>query len=621
MTTKTRKQSLPMLQVRAAVGSVDEEARTAQVTWSTGARVLRPRLFDEPFYEELDMSRGAIRLERFTSGRAPLLDSHRAHGGVSGVVGVVENARVANGQGTATVRFSEREDVDAIFADVQAGILSNVSVGYRVWRFRDITEPDDEHQVLRAIDWEPLELSIVAIGADTAAHFRAEHETNTVEIEERTMDEDTETTDETRTAETQTRAERDRVREIYKLCRKANLGDELADDFVERGVSLTEARSQIADKLVERQSPEIDRYVDVTDFGGNGRRDFMAAACDGLLIRSGVPIENPHPAAKDFRGSSILAIARDVIGQRSGTSGMSANELVQRALSVSDFADILANTMNKALLTGLNNESSARTFSRWTRAGLLQDFKTGKRAALSEFDTVEEVPEGAEYTYGSLTDSGEPIALTTYGKLLKITRQAIINDDLDALTRVPNGMGQAASRKIADLVYNVLTGNPTMRDSNNLFDDTNHGNVADAGSAITVTALSEGRQSMREQKAPQGEAWLNISPRFIICGPDRETEAEQVLADITPNSTSEAVPAGIRNLELVVDPRISDGSWYLAADPTAFDTVEVAYLDGVSEPFVQQQEGWVTDSVEFKVRIDAGVAPLDWRGLFKNAGA
>ena len=59
--------------------------------------------------------------------------------------------------------------------------------------------------------------------------------------------------------------------------------------------------------------------------------------------------------------------------------------------------------------------------------------------------------------------------------------------------------------------------------------------------------------------------------------------------------------------------------WYVAAEQGS-DTIEVAYLDGVDVPYLEQQEGWTVDGVSFKVRIDAGVAPLDYRGLARGVG-
>ncbi len=64
----------------------------------------------------------------------------------------------------------------------------------------------------------------------------------------------------------------------------------------------------------------------------------------------------------------------------------------------------------------------------------------------------------------------------------------------------------------------------------------------------------------------------------------------------------------------------SEPSWYLLADPNRFDTIEVGYLDGVAAPFLDQQDGWNIDGVEYKVRIDAAATPLEFRTMYKNGG-
>ena len=160
-----------MASVRA--DSVDEAARTVEIIWTTGATVRRARFWDEAVDEELSLDGSAVRLDRLNGG-APFLNSHDAWS-LDSVLGVVVDgsARIANGQGTATIRFSERADVEPIFRDIAGGIIRNVSVGYRVHRY-DITKRDGAPELWRAVDWEPLEISAVAIGADPGAQVRSD---------------------------------------------------------------------------------------------------------------------------------------------------------------------------------------------------------------------------------------------------------------------------------------------------------------------------------------------------------------------------------------------------------------------------------------------------------------
>ena len=115
--------------------TVNEAARTVEIVWTSGATVRRNRLFQDAIDEELSVAPDAVRLERLNAG-APFLNTHRA-GSLESVLGVVEagSARIENGLGTATIRFSERAEVEPVFRDIAAGIIRNVSVGYRVHRY------------------------------------------------------------------------------------------------------------------------------------------------------------------------------------------------------------------------------------------------------------------------------------------------------------------------------------------------------------------------------------------------------------------------------------------------------------------------------------------------------
>ena len=161
--------------VRLMPESVDVERRTVEVVWSTGAAVRRRDPWTGKRYDEvLSLDEAHVDLSRLNGG-APLLNTHGAWD-LRDVIGVVERAWIAReGEaivGRATVRFSDRADVEPIWRDVASGIVRNVSVGYAV-RSYEITETDGQPPVWRAVDWQPLELSAVPIGADAAAGFRA----------------------------------------------------------------------------------------------------------------------------------------------------------------------------------------------------------------------------------------------------------------------------------------------------------------------------------------------------------------------------------------------------------------------------------------------------------------
>ncbi len=153
-----------------APATANEEQRTIEMVWSTGAAVRRADWMTGKVYvEELSMQPGHVRLDRLNSG-APLLNTHDRFD-LRGIIGVVERAWLANGEGRALVRFSRRPEVDPVWRDVLDGVIRNVSIGYRVYRYEEF--PGEKPPRLLATDWEPEEVSLVPVGADAGAGVRS----------------------------------------------------------------------------------------------------------------------------------------------------------------------------------------------------------------------------------------------------------------------------------------------------------------------------------------------------------------------------------------------------------------------------------------------------------------
>jgi hypothetical protein len=164
---------LPPLCMRADVGSINDEKRTVELVFSTGAAVERMDYWaGKRYLEKLSLKSGHVRLERLNAG-APLLDAHSAWS-ISDQIGVVESGSVklTSSEARATVRFSKREAVDPIWGDVRDGIIRNVSVGYRVHKFEEDAGKDNKLPVRTAVDWEPYEISMVPMPADVGARVR-----------------------------------------------------------------------------------------------------------------------------------------------------------------------------------------------------------------------------------------------------------------------------------------------------------------------------------------------------------------------------------------------------------------------------------------------------------------
>ncbi|HFZ8853771.1 TPA: ClpP-like prohead protease/major capsid protein fusion protein [Salmonella enterica subsp. houtenae serovar Rough:z4,z23:-] len=326
-------------------------------------------------------------------------------------------------------------------------------------------------------------------------------------------------------------------------------------------------------------------------------------------------------AEKDnaYNGYTLRELARASLVDRGiGISGVgTAQAMVGLAFthSSSDFGNILMDVAHKAALLGWDEASE--TFEQWTRKGTLTDFKTAHRVGLESLASLRKVRAGAEYKYVTIKDRGEPIALATYGELFSIDRQTIINDDLDMLTRIPQAMGLAARATVGDLVWAVLTSNPKMSDGKPLF-HADHGNLVAAD--LSIEGLDTARKAMLLQKS--GDRRLNIRPAYMLTPVAIESRANQLIksASVPGADANSGIVNPIQNFVTVAsEARLDDSSptdYYLTA-AQGRDTIEVAYLDGIDKPYLEQQQGFTVDGAAFKVRIDAGVAPLDWRGLVK----
>lgn len=383
--------------------------------------------------------------------------------------------------------------------------------------------------------------------------------------------------------------------------------------------SIEDARNKLLNKLAQEATPTntVDYGAHIYANNGNIVGDSVRAS---LMTRAGY---DEAQADNPYNCMTLRELARMSLSDRGvGVASYNPMQMIAMAFThtTSDFGNILLDVANKSILQGWNE--AEETFDLWTKKGQLSDFKVAHRVGMGGFNSLRTVREGAEYKYVTTSDKKETIALATYGELFSISRQAIINDDMSMLTDVPMKLGRAAKATIGDLVYVILTKNEKMQsDSKPLF-SADHNNSIKGG--MDVATIGNGRTAMRKQK--EGSRTLNIRPAFMLVPTALEIAATQVVgsgsvkgADVNANIINP-----IRNIaEIITEPRLddqSDTTWYMAS-AKGTDTIEVAYLNGVDTPYIDQQEGFTSDGVTTKVRIDAGVAPVDYRGLLRVEAA
>lgn len=329
-------------------------------------------------------------------------------------------------------------------------------------------------------------------------------------------------------------------------------------------------------------------------------------------------------AARPYFGLSLPEIGRDIL-RRSGqtASGLGASDIITRALhTTSDFSIILGDAVNRTLREAYGPvPSGVQTLARSTTA---RDFRAKHRINLGEFPALEPVSEAGEFTSGTMAETSETYKLRTFGRIIAISRQAMVNDDLGAFADMSARIGRAARAFEAAQLAALLEANPVMSDGENVF-DVAHANLGTPTLATPVALGTDGiaaaRLAMRRQTGLDGEL-IDVSPKYLLVPPALETYAERLLAPIHATHTDDVNVFTAPTLSLVVDARLtSDDRWYLAADPAAVDGIEYAHLEGETGPQIESRNGFEVDGVQVKVRLDFGAGWVDHRGWWSSGHA
>lgn len=661
--------------VRAQVesNSYNEDKRTVDVVFATETKDVKRYDWNNGriFIEQLVLTTDAVRMKRLDNG-APVLDNHDRYTGTKGVLGVVENARIENGVGKATLRFSKRPEVDGTIQDIRDGILNFVSVGYTVHKYEIQPYKDGETPIYRAVDWEPTEISIAVVAADADSVIRSQKENNESEVEltgdVRTKEEnlpinnlnntnmllkeralavglpETATEAEVVAAENKKRAdeaaeltrvatetERTRVKTITEEVRKAKLKPEFATPFIESGKTIDEVRAAIIDEIAKTDAG-IQGNVRVTGEGETEKT--RKAIIAGLGLRAGLKesefSDEEKELSKTYRSLSLLDLAKDAL-TRAGVDvkGMDKMEIAKRAItnSTSDFPILLEGTNRRVLLAAYR--TAPDTWRQFCSIGSVGDFREYKRLRMGSFTRLDALGEGAEYKNKKITDADyEKVSATTFGNIINVSRQMIINDDLQAFARLTTMLGRAAARSIEEDVYALLalnSGNgPTMVDGNPLFHST-HGNLLTSGGVPSVTEFDAMRVKMAQQKDKDSNEYLDIRPAIWL-GPLGLDGTAKVVngSQYDPDASNKLQrPNKVNGLfsNIVGTPRLTGTPYYAFANPSDEAVIEVSFLDGNQNPVLESDEVFNIDGVQWKVRMDYGVGAVGFRGAIKNPGA
>lgn len=356
------------------------------------------------------------------------------------------------------------------------------------------------------------------------------------------------------------------------------------------------------------------------------------AAVNAILVKAGVVADaekrRAMSASNPAMSLSLVEMAKAAL-VRSGIRhdhldkmGVVAAAFTQ---GTSDFPVLLENAMHKTLQTSY--AIAANTWNRFCATGSVSDFRAHNRYRTGSFGSLDAVNELGEYVNKSIPDGEKgSIAATTKGNIINLSRRAIIDDDLGVFVGLANMLGRAAARTVEADVYAMLALNsglgPTMGDSKPLFDAA-HGNIT-TSAAITMAALDLDRVAMASQKDVSGNDYLDLRPAVLLVPIGLGGTARSINdAQYDPDTANKLQKPNIVNglfRDIVDAPRMTGARRYLFADPSEAPVLEVAFLDGNQNPYLELQNSFDVDGARYKVRLDYGVAAVDYRGAVTNAG-
>jgi phage head maturation protease len=323
-------------------------------------------------------------------------------------------------------------------------------------------------------------------------------------------------------------------------------------------------------------------------------------------------LEAAHKARREISISEVLlqaAAANGYDGPRRVTSS-TLRPILAAAWATHSIADILSSTVNKFLLAGFDSVESA-----WRRISAVRsvnDFKTVTSYRLNGSFKFDAVSNGGELKNAAANDEKREISASTYGIMTSVTRTDLINDDLGALTAVPQRIGRGGALKLNDVFWAEFV------DDGSFF--TSGRNNLRAGShALSVANLKALATSYRKLKDPDGNP-VAVEPRILLVPPDLELTAAEIMGSTLLHSAT-AAAGGVpeRNVmagryDVVSSVYLTNTTdYYLLASPADLPVMEVAFLNGQQSPVVETAEAdFNTLGVQMRGYFDFGCAKAEY---------
>lgn len=558
--------------------SYDAEARTVEAVVATADFVLgRGGVF-----EKIDPA--GMKLHTVSVRR-----DHKS--GVDDIIGIATNFRWEGDKLLATLKFASDPDAERIASRIREGVLKDVSIGFRVFEWRDGTHPSGRRSRI-AVRSEVIEISIVSDPADPNTGIRS-------------MPDDHSALDD--------RVQRNRT--WREICRRENLSQEFIDSVCDSDMTDDHFRMLVAEGV--RLRAGITSQVQSRSHNDNTLDNptvFRGAATAALVAF--ITGEEAKDQAAQLASNGWIGFHREIL-RRAGqpTTGDDA-DIIARAMTTSDLPMIAAPALNQTLrrtYEALTSPSGVLFGSRTAR-----DFNVNKEV-LVDWTTlaVKTIGEHGEYQYSYVDESGESWKLYTIGGITGVSRQLWVNG-AGALANLSQQYGRRLAadvndRRVAFITQAALAG-PTMSDTKAVFhNDRDNIEALNTTSIATVISSALAARAKMPKRKGAGDVMVGALPRYWLVPSEFEAKALQAVATVqAADAANTNVLAG--KLEVIVEPRLeSTTTSYLVAAPAAMDGAIQASLAGQPGPHTESRWGFEVDAIEFKIRLDLGFGWPEWR--------
>jgi phage major head subunit gpT-like protein/phage head maturation protease len=408
--------------------------------------------------------------------------------------------------------------------------------------------------------------------------------------------------------------------------------DAIADKVAARLLAAqAEARLQ-ATRESRPAAPAVHVQQDRESFG----EVLMAAACQSGRL-SGVEREfTPQvleAAHKKYKGGIGLGEMLIEAARANGYEGRTtfrddsySRPILRAAFATHDIADILSATVNKFLLQGFTTVDTSWQRISTTRS--VADFKTVTSYRLTGGFKFEEMSGKSEFKMASAGNVKYQNAARTYGIATNLSREDIINDDLSALTQVPTRIGRGAALKLNEVFWTAFLNNSSF------FASGNKNYASGSSTAFGIDGLTAAELLFLNQTDDDGYP-LAVSPSILLVPTSLNAKALQLkgsteIRDTNANKSYPTANPHAGKYEIITTPYLSNSSfagnsttaYYLMASPADLSTIEVAFLNGVQQPTVEQADlDFSLLGIQMRGYFDFGVAMVEPRAGVKMAGA